>query len=280
MNSFLLLLLFFCRVTLAAETLTVVSANLTSGREQSYTPGHGQRILRAIPGDVFLLQEFKVGDNSDQTLRNFVDETFGSDFHVYREAYKVEEEGPIPNGIVSRFPILEAGEIDDPTQKNRDLVWARLKISKDQTLLVFSVHLGTSKSKREKAAQVLVRGAKKIRKPGELLIVAGDLNTDTRDERTLQILSEILTDQVVPTDEQGNSNTSKTRGRAYDYVLPDPKLNSYTTCTEILGRVFPEGAVMDTRVFSNVPAMKGARATDSAAKNMQHMAVIKTFKIP
>ena len=57
--------------------IRVVASNLTSGSAQSYDPGHGARILRGLKPDIALMQEFNIGDNSEQAVRRFVSDTFG-----------------------------------------------------------------------------------------------------------------------------------------------------------------------------------------------------------
>ena len=34
----------------------------------------------------------------------------------------------IPNGIISRFPIIESGSWDDPVLNNREFAWAHLRL--------------------------------------------------------------------------------------------------------------------------------------------------------
>ena len=84
----------------------IVAANLTSGNQQSYSPdnethtndeGAGGRILKGLKPDVVLIQEF----NTEIGTQQWVTETFGADYKF------AKEDGlGIPNGIVSRFPIV------------------------------------------------------------------------------------------------------------------------------------------------------------------------------
>src|SRR5688572_942624 len=89
--------------------LRLMAGNITSGTLQSYDPGHGIRIFQGTDPDVAMIQEFNYGTNSAADLRSFVDQAFGPTFSYCREAG-----AQIPNGVVSRYPILQCGEWDDP----------------------------------------------------------------------------------------------------------------------------------------------------------------------
>ena len=113
-----------------AETVNVriVTANLTSGNEQSYsldnrnhsnTEGAGARILKGLNPDIVLIQEFNTGTSTQQ----WVTQTFGPKYEFAKE-----RGAGIPNGIVSRYPIVAEGEWDDPTQTNRDFAWAKIRL--------------------------------------------------------------------------------------------------------------------------------------------------------
>ena len=123
-------------VTALADTpLRIMAANLTSGSAQKYE-GPGIRILQGLDADVVLLQEFNYGSNSTTELEAFVRTSMGDGATYFREAG-----ASIPNGILSRYPILEAGEWDDTSVSDRDFVWARIDIPGDRDLWAISVHL-------------------------------------------------------------------------------------------------------------------------------------------
>jgi hypothetical protein len=117
----------------ADEVIRVMAANLTSGNLQSYDPGEGNRIFRGLHPDIALIQETNVGispnKNTTSTYRAWVTANFGSSF-----SYFVEPSGNIPNGVVSRYPILASGEWDDSTMTDRDYVWAKIDIPGDKNL--------------------------------------------------------------------------------------------------------------------------------------------------
>ncbi len=103
--------------------IRLMAANLTSGSSQTYDPGHGIRIFQGAHPDVAMIQEFNYGTNSAADVRAFVDAAFGPGFSYFRESG-----AQIPNGIVSRWPIVASGEWDDTSVANRDFAWARIDI--------------------------------------------------------------------------------------------------------------------------------------------------------
>jgi len=80
-----------------------------------------------------MIQELNYGDNSATAIRSFVNTAFGSSFSSYREAG-----APIPNGVISRWPIVASGEWDDPYVTNRDFAYARIDIPGPKDLWVVS----------------------------------------------------------------------------------------------------------------------------------------------
>jgi endonuclease/exonuclease/phosphatase family metal-dependent hydrolase len=157
---------------LSGTRLRLVAANLSSGNNQSYE-APGSRIMQGLHPDVVMLQEFNVGDNSEDAIRGWVDDTFGSSFSYTR--------GPaaqIPNGVISRYPILASGDWTDPEVSNRDFVWARIDVPGTKDLWVVSVHLLTSSSsKRASEASALLSRLQANVPVSDLLAIGGDFNT-------------------------------------------------------------------------------------------------------
>ncbi|WP_437308223.1 endonuclease/exonuclease/phosphatase family protein [Sorangium sp. So ce388] len=255
----------------------LMAANLTSGTRQSYDPGHGQRIMQGLEPDIVLIQEFNYGDNRAAQIRAFVDETFGATFSYYRE-----DGAQIPNGIVSRYPILESGEWDDSSVSNRDFAWARIDIPGPIDLWAVSVHLLTSGSGvRRTEAQQLVAAIQDTFPEGDYLVIGGDFNTDNRSEPCISTLSEVVvTSSPYPADRNGNTGTNASRGKPYDWVLVDDDLDPLETAVVIGGSTFANGLVADTRVYSPIDELSPALATDSGADSMQHMGVVRDFLLP
>ncbi len=257
--------------------LRVMAANTTSGSLQSYDPGHGTRIFQGTAPDVVAIQEFNYGDNSAAAIRGFVNTAFGSTFHYYREAG-----AQIPNGIISRYPILAAGEWDDTQVSNRDFAWARIDVPGPKDLWVISVHLlTTSSSVRNTEAVNLVNFIKANVPATDFLVIAGDFNTSSRTESCFSTFSQVVsTASPYPVDRNGNGNTNASRASPYDHVLVDADLRAYQTSTLIGSSSFAAGTVIDTRVYSPISEISPALSADSGASGMQHMAVIKDFLIP
>jgi endonuclease/exonuclease/phosphatase family metal-dependent hydrolase len=262
---------------LTTARMRVMAANISSGNYQSYDPGHGTRIFQGLDPDVVLIQEFNYGDNSATAIRGFVNTAFGTTFSYYREGG-----AQIPNGVISRWPIVASGEWDDTRVSNRDFAWARIDVPGPKDLWVVSVHLLTSDATTRNAeASQLVSLIKANVPAGDFLVVGGDLNTSSRTESAFSTLSQVVvTSGSYPVDRNGNGNTNATRAKPYDHVLVDADLKAYQTATVVGGSTFSNGLVVDTRVYSPLAEISPALSGDSGATNMQHMAVVKDFLLP
>ncbi|XXU44198.1 lamin tail domain-containing protein [Sorangium sp. So ce1014] len=255
----------------------LMAANLTSGNNQSYDPGHGRRIMQGVQPDIALLQEFNYGGNTTSDIRSFVDVTFGAGFSYYREGG-----AQIPNGIVSRWPIVASGEWDDTSVSNRDFAWARIDVPGPTDLWAISVHFLTSSSgARNTEADHLVSFIEAHVDEDDYLVIGGDFNTGSRTEACIGTLSEVVvTSAPYPADGNGNGNTNAGRTKPYDWVLVDGDLEPLETAVVIGGSSFASGLVVDTRVYSPLSAISPALSADSGASNMQHMGVVRDFLIP
>lgn len=262
--------------------IRVVAANLTSGNAQSYSPdngnhsnpeGAGARILKSLKPDLVLIQEF----NTSIPVRQWINQTLGEEFIFTRE-----EEKQIPNGIISRFPIVESGVWDDPVLDNRDFVWARLRIPEQRDLWVVSVHLHSKGgSSRAKQAAALVKFIREKVPADALLIIGGDLNTRGTDESCFSVLSKVvLMPDKPPADAHGIIHTNAPRNKPYDWLLASKPLDLTKVPVEIADQKFPHGLVFDTRVFEPLEKLPPAQKGDSGVPNMQHMAVVRDFVIP
>ncbi|SEK37317.1 Metal-dependent hydrolase, endonuclease/exonuclease/phosphatase family [Stigmatella aurantiaca] len=262
---------------LASVRVRLMAANITSGNLQSYDPGHGTRLFQGTDPDIVMIQEFNYGDNSAASIRQFVNTAFGSNFYYYREGG-----AQIPNGVISRYPIIASGEWDDPQVDNRDFAYARIDIPGPKDLWVVSVHLLTASSTtRNTEASSLVSRIKASIPAGDYLAIGGDFNTDSRSESCFSTFSQVVvTSSPYPADKNGNTNTNASRGKPYDHVLVNSGLRAYQTATVIGGSTFANGLVLDSRVYSPLSEISPVQSADSGATNMQHMAVIKDFLIP
>lgn len=104
-----------CSPTVADEVIRIMAANISTGN-QNYDNGEGNGIFQGLDPDIALVQELNYLRNSTTDIRDWVDMNFGSTFSYTREAG-----AGIPNAIVSRYPILAAGEWNDTELTDRDL---------------------------------------------------------------------------------------------------------------------------------------------------------------
>ncbi len=261
-----------CEVILRDDdSVTIADANLTSGGG-GYYRGPGERILQALRADIVAIQEFRVTNAAGP--RAFVDQHFGTNFHYYVEP------ATLPNGVISRWPILAAGQWDDPLLSDREFVWATIDVPGGRPLHVVSVHFYYSggASARESEARLLTNYlANAGFHPSDLVVVCGDLNTQHREEAALNVLTGVLRDDRRPADLFGDTDTNQNRDKPYDFVLPLPYLNARHQPVHLGGLVFPEGLVFDTRHWNPPPAP--ALWNDSGEQMMQHMAVMKRFEL-
>src|SRR5438874_12117504 len=93
--------------------LRVMSANL-NGNIQNYQP-FALRIFQGLKPDVVAIQEFNydstngLGNNTPAAFREMLDTTFGTNFAYTRETGSYA----IPNGGISRYPIVASGQWTD-----------------------------------------------------------------------------------------------------------------------------------------------------------------------
>lgn len=229
--------------------------------------------MKALKPDVVLVQEF----NTTIPRRQWVNATFGAGFSFF-----VEEGAEIPNGIVSRYPIVACGEWDDPVLDNRDFAWAKIALPGGRFLWAISVHLYSRKPEaRESEAAALLGKIRETIPQADLVVMGGDFNTKNRGEACVERLRAYFdAGKVPPGDSFGDSDTNAPRSRPYDWVLADADLARLAVPTRIGGRTFENGLVFDSRVFAPLDAVPPVRATDSGVPGMQHMAVARDFLLP
>jgi len=265
------------------QTIRTVAANITSGNSQSYE-GPGTRILQGLQPDVVMLQEFNVGASSSTAeVRAWVNTTFGTEFSYFRETYN-----GIPNGVISRWPIVASGSWDDGDDAVRDrgFAWARIDIPGDKNLWVISFHLkassGSSNSSRRNAqAQALVELIQANVPSDDYLMIGGDANTYNYSEACLATLGSVVDVSAPrPVDQSDNPDTNADRSSPYDWVLAEPELDALETPVQIGSLSFANGLVFDSRVFSPLSSVSPVLSNDSGVTGMQHMAVVRAFAVP
>lgn len=282
MRRLLLGFLLFGTAHAAPLTFRAVAANLTSDNRQSYSPdngnhsnpeGAGARILKALQPDIVMIQEF----NTTVPVRQWINKTLGEDFE-----FMAEQGMQIPNGIISRFPILESGSWDDPVLHNREFAWAHLRLPEKRDLWVVSVHLHSKgESSRATQAAALAKFITDKLPKGALLLIGGDLNSRNTGESCFKELSSVVViPKNPPTDQHGLINTNAPRNRPYDWVLASGPLDSCSVPVKIADMEFSHGLVFDSRVFEPLDKLAPVQKTDSGLPNMQHMAVVRDFRLP
>ncbi len=267
-------------------TLRVVAANLTSGNNQRYeTPG--LNILQGLRPDIVALQEFNyastgsAGLNTPAAFREMLDRAFGTNFGYFREAgYN------IPNGIISRYPMIASGSwLDSDTGVNdRGFAWARIDVPGTNDLYVISVHLKASNSSSDasrRAAQAAeLRALISTNFPvNAWIIVAGDFNIHAETENAVSTLGSFLSDAPVPTDLHGNPNTNQGRNRRYDRVLVSFPLTNSVTPVVLPSHTLANGLVFVSTNYAPLSDVPPVQFGDSTVSGMQHLAVVKDFRI-
>jgi len=259
-------------------TFRVMAANLTDN-SQSYE-NFALRIFQGLKPDVVAIQEFNYLNNTPSNFRSLLDSAFGTNFVYFRESgYS------IPNGIISRWPILASGSWDDTVIPDRGFAWARLDLPGTNDLYAVSVHLkasGGSESTRATEAVNLKALITANFPSNAWIVVAGDMNFQTRStnaEPALATLRSFLSDEPIPADSEsgGDADTNQPRNRPYDYVLANFALSSNQAPVRIGSRSFTNGLVFDSRVYTPLAEVTPVQAPDSGLA--QHMAVVKDFRV-
>ena len=255
-----------------ANAVRLMAANITSGNNQSYEDP-GIRIFQGLLPDVVLIQEFNYRSG---TLRDLVDTAFGTSYSFY-----VEPTGSIPNGIVSRYPIMNAGSWVDASTTDRGFAWAFIDLPGPVDLFAVSLHLlTTSATARDTEAKQVVSYVEANAPAGAFIAIGGDFNTDTTSEAALTDLGAVVViSPPFPSDQNGNSNTSINRNRPHDWLLASPSLDAQKVAVWVGSSIYDHGLVFDSRVYTPLSEVAPVQATDSAAPGMQHMPVVRDFTI-
>jgi len=259
--------------------LRVMAANL-NGNSQKYEP-FALRIFQGLKPDVVAIQEFNytstngVDANNPAAIREMVDIAFGTNFTYFRESSSFQ----IPNGIISRYPIVTNASWPDvvQSQPNRGYAWAQIDLPGTNDLYIVSVHLLTSGDRAAETANLKAMMQTNF-PPNAWIVVAGDFNASPRTEASVANFNGYLTDFPIPVDQSGNSSTSANRNTPHDYVLPSLTLTNFETPTVLPSQSFPNGLVFDSRVYNPLSDVAPVQQADSGLA--QHMAVMKDFLIP
>ena len=281
---FLLGVVFFSTLAPAQSNVNVrvMAANL-NGDSQIYE-SFALRIFQGLKPDVVCIQEFNYTStngleaNTPAAFREMLDTAFGTNFVYFREPYT--DGGDIPNGVISRYPILNSGSWTDMQVANRGFAWAQIDLPGTNDLYVVSVHLLTSSATARGTEAANLKTLIRANFPSNAwIVVAGDFNTGSRTETpTMTTFDSYLSDNPIPVDDLGNSDTSMNRNHPHDYVLPSFSLTNLETATAFPTHTYPKGLVFDSRVYSDLSDFYPVQSADSGLP--QHMAVMKDFLIP
>ena len=287
-----------CDETYSGTKIRFMAANTTSGNNQTYDDGKGIRMFQAMKPDVVLIQEFNYHDDTDSDFQEMLKTSFGEGYHYYRGT------GNIPNGIISRYPILSTGSWKSNITNNRAWEWAVIDIPGDRDLLAVSVHLHSDKNGSE--LKPLHEKIQTKQKEGNYFVVlGGDFNARGRGGVSSNMggvfavhnyTKNSCADTKYPVDQDGNSCTSAERDDPYDWVLFDKTMDTYEVPVSIGSHCYSYGHVLDSRVYAahdelgDIPPVKETDSwkyetsplenDQSTINNFQHMPVIRDIVIP
>ena len=267
-----------------------MAANISTGNNQSYDPGHGIRIFKAVKPDIVMIQEFRYGRNNDDDINSMVSSTFGPEYFYSRGRYV--DSSWIPNGIISRFPIIESGYWKSNLANNRDWDWAILDLPGNKELLVVSLHLLTEKNAQEigpLTREIENKIADDKKKNLEYYVmVGGDFNSSTvlngKTDLKRVVYTSFSNNGSRPKDQDGDTTTNATRGKTLDVLLVDKELQQKEIPAKIGRHSYNNGHVFDSRVYSrrgelgDVTPVQADDCKGGKPIYNQHMAVIRDFE--
>jgi len=254
----------------------IMAANL-NGNVQSIQPFE-VNIYKGLKPDVVCIQEFNYNNNTAADFRALLDDAFGTNYSYYRESASGLQ---IPNGIISRYPIIASGRWVDTQVSNRGFAWARIDLPGTNDLYVVSVHLLTTSSANRATEANNLKALILANFPANAWIVTGgDFNTTARTESAITTFAGLLPDSPIPTDAEsgGSFYSNANRNKPYDYVLASTSLTNYLTNVVFASRSFSKGLVFDSRVYTPLSDVSPIVLGDSGQG--QHMPIVKDFAIP
>ncbi|HPQ85969.1 MAG TPA: Calx-beta domain-containing protein, partial [Actinomycetota bacterium] len=265
------------------DSFSLATANLTSGTNKidnaTTWDESGQRLLGALLPDIVAMQEWVI---TNASYRAFVDANFGTEYDYYVEPESDSQ--AMPNGVISRWPIVASNEWTDNYVGSRDYVHVKIDLPGTKDLNLISVHFNAGDlvsditARANEAAELTNHIALANFGSSNYLAIAGDLNQSNRtDETVLTTLGNVVTDATQPEDKAGSKNTNPSDQRPYDFVLPDTALEAQHTALNYAGTGFASGLIFDTREWGDhqYPALGG----DSEADNLTHLPVVKVFSL-
>lgn len=272
--------------TATRQKIRLMAANITSGTYQTYDFGHGNRIFQAMKPDIIMIQEFNIQNKSRE---EFVRQIFGEEF-----VFSWSEDN-IPNGIISRYPILESGHWPSNIESSRNWDWAVIDIPGSTDLLAISVHLHTKQNPEE--IPVLAQKIQEKQSEGNYYVVlGGDFNTSRRDTVQKNMGHLFNVRGPWPVDQNGREGTDENRNekplenqRPLDWLLFSHAFDAHEVPIQIGEHSYADGHIVDSRVYAglcqahaqadelgDIPPVE---AGDSDAPYMQHMAIVRDVMV-
>jgi endonuclease/exonuclease/phosphatase family metal-dependent hydrolase len=239
---------------------------------------------------VVCIQEFNYastngfGTSTPAAIRELIDSAFGTNFSYFRET---QAGYTIPNGIISRYPIVASGSWDDGDNNinDRGFAWAQIDLPGTNDLYAVSLHLkagsgSANEIRRFKQSAVLKALIYTNFPANALVVVGGDCNTHSQAEGCMTNFGSFLSDMNAPADKKGGTNTNAGRTERYDRVMPSYSLAGAQIPVVIGASSYASGLVFDSRVFSPLGDVSPVQVSDSGATAMQHMGIVKDFRLP
>ena len=271
-----------------SDTIKVMTANLNSGVPPSsdWYRDASKNIFKGLEPDIVLIQEFNV--DSGTTRSEFIADVFdwGDPYYYYYEP-EIGGTWAMPNGVISRWPILSSGQWNDSQLTNRSFVWAVIDIPGDIDLQVVSIHLKSGsgiddRQTREAEASQIKNYVIANFDDNKYIIVGGDLNLQYDGEPPFStFLSYLDADNHRPRDRTDDTNTNSTtpRSKPYDWIMPNALLDNQHTTIHIgsESQAFPDGIVFDSEIFTSLATVPPIEFDDSRQSGCTHMAVMKAF---
>ncbi|HTL72657.1 MAG TPA: endonuclease/exonuclease/phosphatase family protein [bacterium] len=268
-------------------TVRVMAANTSSGSNQRYeTPG--LNIFKGLKPDLVCIQEFNyastngLGISTPAAMREMIDATFGTNYSYFRETNSGYS---IPNGIISRYPIITNGSwVDSDTGVNdRGFAWALIDLPGTNDLYAVSIHLkassGSDNPARRAAEAAELKTLIQASFPSNAwIVVGGDLNTYDQSEACMTTFTSFLSDRMAPADQNGGTNTNAGRSERYDRVMASFSFTNTQIPVVVGTNTFTNGLVFDSRVTPYLQDVSPVQPTDSGVTGMQHMAIVKDFR--
>ncbi len=229
--------------------LTIATANLSDNRTQAYEDP-AIRILQALQPDILAIQEFNYKAGTSQDLARLLSRS--------RRPLRPRKGGArLPNGIISRYPILAHGQWGGSLPSRTAACSGPPSPSPAPGRFTSSASIWSSATPPAAPPRPGTSSASSATaSPDDYVVLCGDFNTTSRAAEALAVLTAWFDDSAQPADQNGNPHTNAPRTRPYDYVLPNPALARHHAPTILDGLVFPGGLCLRHQPLESAPASR------------------------